>query len=301
VADLTLEYPPAHHFLRDLGVVSEQLSAERSLTVAPVSEAERSHDGRAALGFLVTLTDINAALVALIAGAPDWTATADLALHTTGGVAGRSAIVDSRLVRAGSNLVIVTTDIYDGGDADDPHDSLDHPDRARPSGATGLVTFARIPRKASAASDDFDPAEMVGQRRELVAGGGPPNGEPIFERVGLEVVDPAAGVVDLHRCEYVRNSFGAINGGVLGLVFQGAAEATVPGHVATDLQIHYLAQAREGPVRTASTVLRQDGDHALCSVAARDAGRDDTLLALATVGLAARRLIARRLIARPEP
>ncbi|MBV9953354.1 MAG: hypothetical protein JO291_15480 [Acidimicrobiia bacterium] len=284
MADLNVEYPPEQHFLRDLGIVTEQLSADRSITVAPVNDPVRNADGAAAIGFLVTLTDINAALVALIAGQPDWNATADLSLHTTNPLVGSLAVVDSRLVRAGSNLVTVATDVYDAGIDADPDAALGQPDRPRTSAATGLVTFARIPRKASVASDGFDPATMIGQRRELVPGR-PPPAVPVLERIGLQVVDPEAGVTELTRSEYVRNSFGAINGGVLGMVFEGAAEAAVPRHVAADLQIHYLAQAKVGPVRTAATVLRRTAGHALCSVAARDAGHDDLLLALATVGL----------------
>jgi hypothetical protein len=42
---------------------------------------------------------------------------------------------------------------------------------------------------------------------------------------------------------YVQNSRGRINGGVLGMVFQGAAEAAAPGYVGSDLHIHYLASA----------------------------------------------------------
>ncbi len=61
--------------------------------------------------------------------------------------------------------------------------------------ATGLTTFARIPRKASVASDGFDPSTMVGQRRALIPGRAPPP-DPILERIGLEVVDADRGVVD---------------------------------------------------------------------------------------------------------
>jgi acyl-coenzyme A thioesterase PaaI-like protein len=282
-------YPPAHHFLRDLGAVTEQRTAERSVTAAPVTAAMRGPDRAAALGFLATLVDINAAMVALIAGAPDWTATADLALHVTEPLVGQAAVVDSRLVRAGSNIVVVGVEVTDGGDEADLQrllDDADDPDGRRPSAATGLITFARIPRKASVASDGFDPRSIVGERREMVAAGAPPT-EPVLERIGLLVVDAGAGVVELPRTDYVRNSFGAINGGVLGLVFQGAAEAAVPGHASSDLQIHYLAQAKVGPARTTTRVVRRRPGSALCHVEVRDAGHDDLLLAVATVGLTA--------------
>jgi acyl-coenzyme A thioesterase PaaI-like protein len=284
VDDLTVDYPPAHHFLRDLGVVSEQVSAERSVTVAPVTAAVRNGGGAASLGFIATLIDVNAALVALLASNPDWNATVDLELHATGPLLGRAAVVESELVRAGSNLVTVATRVRDGGATDDPDELLSADRSTLATAARSLVTFARIPRKASVASADFDPTTMIGQRRELVGVSAPPP-EPILERIGLQVVDAPAGHVELARTDYVRNSFGAINGGVLGLVFQGAAEAAVAGHVATDLQIHYLSQAKHGPVRTDAEVLRRTDGHAVCAIEARDAGHDDALLAVATVGL----------------
>lgn len=150
--------------------------------------------------------------------------------------------------------------------------------------ARGVLTFARIPARASVASGRFDPTALIGQRRQ-VSPAGPPAPEPLMERIGLRVVDAARGVVELHKSDYVRNSFGTINGGVFGLVFEGAAEAAIPGLVATDVQIHYLAQAKVGPARTALEVIRHASDHAVCAVRAFDAGNDDVVLALATVTL----------------
>jgi acyl-coenzyme A thioesterase PaaI-like protein len=83
----------------------------------------------------------------------------------------------------------------------------------------------------------------------------------------------------------VRNSFGTINGGVLGAVFQAAGEAARPGQVATDLQIHYLSQVKVGPARTSGSVSRDAGGHSIVSLRAVDAGNDDQLLDLATVTL----------------
>jgi acyl-coenzyme A thioesterase PaaI-like protein len=256
------------------------------VTAAPVSDAVRNGDGAASIGFLATLVDINAAIVALLAGDPDWTATVDLALHATSRPRGRSVLIDSTLVRAGSNLVTVATEVRDGGDVDDAEELLAGPASALAEAATGLITFARIPRRASVSADGFDPSSMIGQRRALVPGTPPPP-EPILDRIDLRVLDAGGGVAELEHSDYVRNSFGTINGGVLGLVFQGAAEAMVAGHVATDLQIHYLSQAKTGPLRTSGRILREGSGHAVCSIEARDAGNADALLAMATVTLVA--------------
>ena len=109
--------------------------------------------------------------------------------------------------------------------------------------------------------------------------------EPLLERCGLTVVDAEHGVVELANSPYVHNSRGRINGGVLGMVFQGAAEAAVPGYAASDLHIHYLTGARTGPVRTSTVIVRDADDHVVCRVEAVDAGADDRTIAVATVTL----------------
>jgi acyl-coenzyme A thioesterase PaaI-like protein len=275
-------YPPDGHSISDLDITTEQLSATRARSLSPVTDAVRNEAGAAGLGYLVSLVDVNAALVALRAAHPDWTATADLALHEARPLARGPAVVESHLVRAGSKLVVIGTDIYDGAGIADLADAGDPVSLAHV--ATGLATFARVPGTASEVSGTFDPLGTVGQRRRIVSTGALPT-EPLLERCGLRVIDAAAGVVELANSPYVANSMGAINGGVLGIIFQGAAEAAVPGFVATDLQIHYLAQARTGPARTRAVVVRETNDHVVCRVEAVDAGDDGRVLALATVTL----------------
>jgi len=279
-------YPPDKHFLRDLDSQTWQITVDRALMSAPLTDGYRNAAGSAALGFLAALVDIAAAPVALIAGTPDWTATQDMSLHAAGWLSEGPAIVDARLERVGRNTVIVSVDVYDGKGVTDPEEQL----AAIESGGLtlagkGLLTFARIPRSASASATIFDPASMVGQKRSMAPD------EPVLgtmlERIGLRVVDADGAVVEIDHSEYVRNSFGTINGGVLGAVFQAAAEAARPGLVATDLQIHYLSQVQVGPARTTGTVSRDVAGHSIVSLRAVDAGNDDQLLDLATITLQA--------------
>lgn len=287
-------YPPERHVLRDLDISTEQVSPTRSVSIAPVGEAVRNAAGAASVGFLAAVVDVNCALVALIAARPDWTATADLALHAADWLTAGPAVVDSRVLRAGANLVVVSVDVYDGqgaGGLDDVGDMsalardhgpgpLDHFPRA----AAGMLTFARIPRHASASSGTLDIDGLVRRRRRMTADARPPT-SPLAERIGVRVLDPVRGIVELDKTDYVRNSFDALNGGVLGMVFEAAASAAVPGLVATDLQIHYLAQAKAGPARTMTRVLRRATDHAVCAVEMEDAGDGAARLAVATVTL----------------
>ena len=112
----------------------------------------------------------------------------------------------------------------------------------------------------------------------------------MLDRIGLRVVDAAAGVTELPHSEYVRNSFGTINGGVMCAVFEAAAEraarhVTGAPLVARDLQVHYLTQTKAGPARTRARVLRADAHTAVVELRMVDAGNNDNVLCLATVTL----------------
>jgi acyl-coenzyme A thioesterase PaaI-like protein len=279
--------PHRPHVLSDLDVTTEQISPDRSISVAPLVDAVRNCAGAAALGYLAALVDVNCALVALIAAAPEWTATADLALHGVDPLTIGPSVVESQLVRAGRNVISVSVTVTDGGGVDPlaQHASIAAPTRASVVAARGLVTFARIPREASAASASFDPLSVVGTRRSLSPAGAAPTAR-LPDRVGLRTLDAPCGVVELAITDYVRNSFGTINGGVIAMLAQASAEAVVEDLAATDLQVHYLAQARQGPARTVATLLRRGADHAVCLVEVLDAGDGDARLAQASVTLA---------------
>jgi len=119
-----------------------------------------------------------------------------------------------------------------------------------------------------------------------------PLDEPIEDRLRLDVVDARRGVVEMPHHDYARNSFGTINGGVVGLLCDAAAryvgQSHVGGPVTTHgLEIHYLEQTRIGPARTRARLLRADDHGATARVEVIDAGADDTLLAIGVVAMAA--------------
>jgi uncharacterized protein (TIGR00369 family) len=264
--------------MRDLRIESEHRAEGHAFTLAPVNDHLRNRSGGAGLGVLVTLVDTAGALVALPAAAPDWIATVDLSLRTSAPVTDGPAIAESRLVRAGKNVIVVGIDVYDGHGHDEP-------DGSRPCGA-GIMSFARIPGHVTRAQSR--PGEEPGQRTKMALDG---NGlrAPLSDHLGLRIVDAGAGAVEIDKTEYVSNSFGSVNGGVLGMIVQAAAETSLAtaGHpfVAVDVELHYLAQTQSGPVRTATRILRVRADHAVCEVRAVDAGADDRLLTLAAVTL----------------
>jgi uncharacterized protein (TIGR00369 family) len=278
-------YPPDQHVMRDLRIEIEHRSEDHAFCLAPLTEHVRNGAGAAGLGLLVTLTDTSGALVALPAATPDWIATVDLSLHALEPVTEGPAIAEARLVRAGKNVIVVGVEVYDGH-------GTDRPDGSRPCGS-GLMSFARIPGHVTRA--ERRPGDQIG-RRTTQAGPDDRLRKPLFDHIGLRVVDAATGTVEVDKSEYVSNSFGTVNGGVLGMAIQAAAEtrldtmtAETGGRpfVAADAQVHYLAQTEAGPVRTSVRILRVAADHAVCQVRAVDAGNADRLLALATVTMLA--------------
>ena len=120
--------------------------------------------------------------------------------------------------------------------------------------------------------------------------------------MGIEVVDGAAGHLSLEVRPYLHNSFGAVQGGVIGMLAEAAgAEALGAARgadgsdvVVTDLQIAYLALGRVGPVVTSARVLEPGAD-GRCSavVELRDRGAGDRLMTVANVVAVPTRAVGR--------
>jgi acyl-coenzyme A thioesterase PaaI-like protein len=262
----------------------------RCLMRAPLNAAVRSPAGSAALGTLVTLADVGTSDPAMVACRPDWTATQDLVLHGARPITDGPIVVDSQLVRVGKRVVVVAVSAYDGHGVDDfdvLRSAIDDRTASREDtvtlGASGLVTFARLPRTAAPGREDYDPAQWVGEIRSGRVGT-PPTGT-MHERMGLRTVDGLAGELELALTPYVVNSIGTINGGAQAVMIEAAAEALRPGMIATDVHTHFLSQLRTGPIRSVGTVLRDATDHAVVMMRLLDTGNEDALLTLATVTL----------------
>jgi acyl-coenzyme A thioesterase PaaI-like protein len=266
----------------DLDMFVDQVSATRSRSFLPVTDAVRDGSGAACLGYLVVAVDVTAAMVAICASVPDVTVTVDLMLHEIAPLVKGPTVIECNLTKSGARLIAIGVDVYDGdgiGDLDELGDAID---LARV--ATGIVRFARADSRTVELSHMADPLAFIGRRRHWKPFDERPT-EPLSERCGITVLDAAAGVVEVPNVTYNHNNRGRISGGVLGITFQIAAEATHPGFVCSDMAIHYLAATRVGPVRTRATVVREADDHAVCRVEAFDAGSDDTVVAQATVTL----------------
>ncbi|WP_237340940.1 hypothetical protein [Williamsia soli] len=273
-------------FASDFGLASFQPTRERSLMRSEFTDKMRSPAGTASLGFLLTLVDYVTSDPALSVSAPDWTATQNLSLHASEAVRKGPVLIDSNLVRVGKKAVVVSADVYDGRGMTDLGEFARAIDGAAASGegpvlaGRALVTFVRLPRTAATGADDYKPEEWIGKLRERDIE--PVEGD-IYSRLGMRVVDPAAGIIELDLSPFVANMIGTIQGGAQALLVEAAAHAIRPGFVATDMQLHYLSQVRVGPARSYADVVRDASDHCVVNIGLVDAGDGGRLLALTTV------------------
>jgi acyl-coenzyme A thioesterase PaaI-like protein len=256
---MTTIYPPDEHILRDLQIESWLEAPDHCIAEMAVTDPMRSADGGLSLGALVTAVDIACARVSSQVALPNGIATADLSIVTSARIH-TAARVEARLRRAGSRLISLGVTVEG--------------DRGEAAGA-GAACFVRIPGNAFVVARQ---PQEVGVRTSMPPTG-PPLAVPLAERMQLRVGD---GEAVLHNHEYVRNSFGSINGGVLGIVVVAAAEDAT-GLLAADVTLRYVGQTKVGPARATATVVRRSLDHAVTEVNVVDSGADDLLLAHAIV------------------
>ena len=121
---------------------------------------------------------------------------------------------------------------------------------------TGAIGFAKVPRR------DGDPPKppVTPSRFASLFGGKAVIGRPLRDEAGIQVLDAEEGVVELTVTRELRNPAGTLQGAMVALVAEAAAEELVSARfgvpaVVTDLDLRYLAQAQVGPVRTRCRLL----------------------------------------------
>jgi uncharacterized protein (TIGR00369 family) len=264
------EYPPAQHILRDLRLTVEHRPDGTSTAWMPVTPHVCHDSGAPRAGVLSILVDVVGGGLAAVAARPDWIATADLTLHLTPRPVAGEIEARGRVLRQGRTTVVVEVAL-----------------RESAGNSLGLATmsFAVLPRRAENLSVD-----QVDRVSRLTMAG-PDSGltTAFHERVTLAVLDAAGGTVELPLSDYVANSLGAVQGGMMAAAAEAAAEEAVRAALgggpveSVDLQITYLALARIGPVRTRTRLLGVDSEFGTAHVELVDTGADDRLTTLATV------------------
>jgi uncharacterized protein (TIGR00369 family) len=240
---------------------------------APAVSALHSRAGAVGAGVLGVAIDVIGGNLALRAVQPDWCVTSTLALHLLRPLS-RDFEVTGTPLRAGTTHVVLDAEVADG-------------DRAAGPCAVASMTFTRIPRR----NNMMPFVEPDGQTTFAFADESSGLGAPFLEQLGCHVIDAEAGVVELPVGDYVRNSVGALQGGAVVALVDAAAESVASARmgegVATqDLEIHFLALGRVGPVRSRATWLAGSRSDARLRIELVDRGQGDRLVSVAVVRLA---------------
>jgi acyl-coenzyme A thioesterase PaaI-like protein len=184
-------------------------------------------------------------------------ATNELTLHRWRAPEGTIAYDGTVLRRGRTNLVIEVAASDDAGPV-----------------AASTMAFTVLPRR-----DDTPVVDLSSLPPRMALEPDGTAGEPFVDAVGYRVEGDAAS---LEIEPYVRNSFGALNGGVLAGLAEAAAIGTEPG-VARQVTVHYLRQAVAGPVVARRRELGRTGGLTASRVEVVDAGAGERQCAVATI------------------
>lgn len=175
-----------------------------------------------------------------------WTLTSDMSVHMRPIPAPAKVVAASTVLRRGRRSVTCLVDVTDQD--------------GEPA-ARGAIAFARVARR------DGDPPKPVVRPADAVGlfTGSASLSRPLRDEAGIEVLDAAEGVVQVHVTPELRNPAGTLQGAMVALLAEAAAEDLVTTRfecpaVVTDLELRYLAQAPVGPVRTRCELLGTSPD-----------------------------------------
>jgi uncharacterized protein (TIGR00369 family) len=267
------QYPPQNHILRDLRVSLTFQGRGRAAILIPVVPEICTPDGALQVGAVATMVDVLGGSLTFRAVYPDWMATASLSVHLTGRPTSETIAAVGEVIRAGRTMAIIDVDIReDGGFLDGPSKSI----------GTAMISFSRLPRRENTPTfePDLETAETVDFGTE-----GSGLERPYRDAAGVCVLDEGSGIVELEMKDYVRNSLGVLQGGMIAVLAETAGEmaggaAAARPMTTKDLAIQYLSQGKTGPFRTRARVIRVTDDTALTRVEVVDRGVEDRLIAV---------------------
>ena len=221
-----------------LGVAARFADGELTLDLTP--QPETLHHGIVRASVLSFAIDAISG-VTLDGGGDMWTFTTDMSVRTRPMPAPRRVTAVNTILRRGRRsatcLVEVTTD------------------EGVPI-ATGAVGFAHVPRKPTDPPKPAIPPEHAPRFLRDVQG----LTRPLRDEAGIEVIDAEAGVLEMAVTPEVCNPAGTLQGAMVALLAEAAAEDLLAMRfgspvIVVDLDLRYLAQSGDGPVRTRSRLL----------------------------------------------
>ena len=222
---------------------------------ASITPMMRSTGSMVRPSVLLTIADCIAGVPAMHVCSPRLAVTRDMMIRVMADRTGPELIVTSDVLKQGRNTVASEVRFTDAGSG--------------ALAALGYLTFM-----TSARPQDLSPPVPDG----MAFHGSMPVSFP--ERVGLRVVAP--GMTELDRRPFVEQASGSLQGGMVALLGETAAES-LTGLPVRELDARFFTGVRVGPGRATAEAV---GD-GVVRVEVRDAGNADRLAALVTVRVAA--------------
>ncbi len=221
-----------------LGVVARIEDGDLRLDLLPTPET--MHHGVVRASVLSFVIDAVAGII-LDQDPDSWTFTSDMSVRMRATPAPGRIVATNTVMRRGRRSATCRVELVaaDGR-----------------SIGTGAIGFVSVPRK------EGDPPKLLvrPEQAPILFQGVGQLARPLREEAGIEVIDAAGGVVQVEVTAELRNPAGTLQGAMVALVAEAAAEDLVGTRfgspvVVADLDLRYLGQARVGPVRTRTRLL----------------------------------------------
>jgi acyl-coenzyme A thioesterase PaaI-like protein len=231
-------------FLQEIGYV-QRFEGETAIGWFEVTDSLRvpgTDQVRASV--LATMADVYTGVLAGAAVSPRTALTVDLTLRILGDVGAERYDVVARVLRSGQRTTVAEAEFF-------------NPQTGELM-AFSHATFMASPR----------PQDLINLPRAHVSVG--TMQRPIAEELGIVVSAP--GEAEVVRGAYVNQPTGTIQGGVLAVLAEVAAESLTSRRV-VDIELRYLSAIRVGPARAVARSLNDE----TVRVEVRDAGNEDRL------------------------
>jgi acyl-coenzyme A thioesterase PaaI-like protein len=271
-----IAFPPPHHIVRDLQVVIDRSQGDWAIRL-PIVPAIADAGARPRVGVAAVIADMIAGQTAIREVAPSWIATSNLALQVGDLPSEGTLVGHPKVLRKGATTIVIEV-------------RLEHQESGR---EVGLATFgfAILPRRNEMQAALHRSRESGKDTVYAPAGSG--FAKPLFEAIGIRFDSASSGSADSCWAEvdldpYLQNTLGALQGGVVAILVEAAAErratSLLGGPVCVrGLELHYLKLGRRGPIRACAREFARTGSGMIVRVELFDRGDGDALLTVATV------------------
>jgi acyl-coenzyme A thioesterase PaaI-like protein len=235
------------------GIAEDNMSAAGDATITDALRSVGSALPRPSV--LATIADCVAGIPAGLMITPTMSVTLDIVVRIVAPARGDRLELKGDLVKVGRSTVAGEVFFYDA--------------ETMATVAYSYATFMGSPRPQDLAPPFTRGMRTVGSMEE-----------PFPEHVGAHILEP--GVVEIERTPFVVQAAGSLQGGIVALIGEMAAESLL-GSPVIDLDVRYLSAVRVGPGLATATAL---GD-GVARVEVRDLGRDGRLTSLISARVAA--------------